>query len=168
MISPKSVFVFAAGCMVGIFLAGALMSQRVKASAEIMPAGPFADVPAGHVAAASVASLKKKNIITGYSDNTYRGTQPVTRYEVAIVLARFAQYYDTSKAPLATTQVPIPGSPAWASPSRSYLASNLFIPPTSPTFTKDGNSPVPAGEFADDVSSVIDRITDRSMPLQHP
>jgi len=48
----------------------------------------FKDIPKGHWAEASVKELKEAGIIGGFADGTFRGDQPVTRYEVAAMLAR--------------------------------------------------------------------------------
>ncbi|MFC6618452.1 S-layer homology domain-containing protein [Deinococcus radiophilus] len=46
------------------------------------------DVPAGHWAKDAVERLVGQGIILGYPDGTYRGTQNLTRYEAAMIIAR--------------------------------------------------------------------------------
>ncbi|WP_102128505.1 S-layer homology domain-containing protein [Deinococcus planocerae] len=46
------------------------------------------DVPAGHWAKDAIDRLVSQGIILGYPDGTYRGTQNLTRYEAAVILAR--------------------------------------------------------------------------------
>lgn len=46
------------------------------------------DVPQGHWAQAAVNLLIQKGVLLGYPDGTFRGGQPVTRYELAVMLSR--------------------------------------------------------------------------------
>ncbi|MBB6062417.1 hypothetical protein HNP65_000855 [Thermosipho japonicus] len=46
------------------------------------------DVPTNHWAYDSVVMLEKAGVITGYPDGTFKGTNNVTRYELAVFLAR--------------------------------------------------------------------------------
>jgi len=46
------------------------------------------DVAATHWARAAVELLVKRGILTGYPDSTFRGEGPVTRYQLALILAR--------------------------------------------------------------------------------
>ncbi len=49
---------------------------------------PFRDLPAGHWAFDAVESLHRRGILSGFSDDTFRGTQPVSRFSFAVALAR--------------------------------------------------------------------------------
>jgi hypothetical protein len=51
-------------------------------------AQPFADVPTNHWAYDAIAELAAKGLIEGYPDGTFKGNQPLTRYEMAMVVAR--------------------------------------------------------------------------------
>lgn len=51
-------------------------------------ANPFVDVPAKHWAYESVAKLAKAGIIDGYGDGTFRGDKTLTRYEMAVIVAK--------------------------------------------------------------------------------
>ncbi len=52
-------------------------------------ASPFSDLPEeSHWALDAVRMLAALGIIDGYPDGTYKGTQPATRYEVALIVAR--------------------------------------------------------------------------------
>ncbi|ADV66214.1 S-layer homology domain-containing protein [Deinococcus maricopensis] len=46
------------------------------------------DVPAGHWAKDAIDRLVSRGIILGYPDGTFRGTQNLTRYEAAVIIAR--------------------------------------------------------------------------------
>lgn len=60
-------------------------------------ANPFVDVPSGHWAYDAMEMLSAKGIVIGYPDGTYRGTSPLTRYELAIALARTLAVVDADK-----------------------------------------------------------------------
>lgn len=53
----------------------------------------FSDVPQGHWAAEAVEALVKAGILTGFPDGTFRGNDPVTRYQMAITLHRLYQVF---------------------------------------------------------------------------
>jgi hypothetical protein len=164
MASLKSIVVFLSGTVAGIMLSASALGLAASARADNHGTTAFPDVPAKHAAASAVAKLKKAGIVTGYPDDTYQGSRPVTRYELAVVLARFAQYYDTSKQPIATSKANISTAPRWSDPSRQFLASNGYVPPISPLFANPGTAPVTADQFSDTLSSTIDRMIDRNLP----
>lgn len=72
------------------------MLRRVLAAAVLVApllcgaavATPFADVPASSWAYADVESLAADGIVVGYPDGTFKGDRPLTRYEMAAVVAR--------------------------------------------------------------------------------
>jgi hypothetical protein len=164
MISPKSALLFVSGCIAGTMLTAALLTPSFRVQAATSLTGPFVDVPAHHVAAPAVAEMKSEGIITGYPNDTYRGSSPVTRYELAVILSRFAHYYDSSKQPLSKRTIQLPAAPSWASKPREYLASNLYVPTSSRIFENPGTALVTCDDVADSLSSILDRIIDRNTP----
>jgi hypothetical protein len=61
------------------------------AAAQTAPATQvptLTDVPAGHWAKDAIDKIVAKGIILGYPDGTFRGTQNLTRYEAAVIVAR--------------------------------------------------------------------------------
>ncbi len=66
---------------------------------------PFADVPTDIFAFDAVAELAAKGIIEGFPDGTFKGDRGVTRYELAMVLARILARIEAIKIP------PPPGAP---------------------------------------------------------
>ena len=58
-------------------------------------AGPFADVPENHWAYEAVKQLAAYGLVQGFSDGTYKGQEPMTRYQLAIVVARLLSDLDT-------------------------------------------------------------------------
>lgn len=51
-------------------------------------ATPFADVPSNHWAYQAIASLAADGLVEGYSDGQFKGDRPLSRYEMAVVVAR--------------------------------------------------------------------------------
>ncbi|MGD1067310.1 MAG: S-layer homology domain-containing protein [Vulcanimicrobiaceae bacterium] len=51
-------------------------------------ATPFADVPANHWAYQAIQSLAADGLIDGYPDGAFDGDRPLTRYEMAVLVAR--------------------------------------------------------------------------------
>ena len=58
------------------------------ASTTFAAANPFSEVPAEHWAYDAVAQLAQDGVITGYGDGTYKGQKQITRYEMAVMVAR--------------------------------------------------------------------------------
>jgi hypothetical protein len=54
----------------------------------------FSDVPTNHWAYGAVAKLANAGLIDGYSDGTFRGDKPITRYEFAILITRTMGQYE--------------------------------------------------------------------------
>ncbi len=71
---------------------------------------PFADVPTDHWAFDAIAELAAKGIVEGYPDGTFKGDRAMTRYEMAMVVARILARVEAIKipAPPPPTKVPPP------------------------------------------------------------
>ncbi|HYM70628.1 MAG TPA: S-layer homology domain-containing protein, partial [bacterium] len=67
-------------------------------------AQPFADVPTNHWAYDAIAELAAKGLIEGYPDGTFKGDRAMTRYEMAMVVARLL-------ARIESIQIPAPVPP---------------------------------------------------------
>ncbi|GGN35598.1 coiled-coil domain-containing protein [Deinococcus daejeonensis] len=78
----KSLLVLTAALSFG----AAAAQTAATASAPQVPA--LTDVPAGHWAKDAIDLLVSKGILLGYPDGTFRGTQNLTRYEAAVIIAR--------------------------------------------------------------------------------
>jgi hypothetical protein len=61
----------------------ALAATGVRGSAT-----PFSDVPANHWAYQALQSLAADGLIEGYGDGRFKGDRPLTRYEMAVLVAR--------------------------------------------------------------------------------
>ncbi len=70
----------------------------VAFAAPAFAANPFMDVPMNHWAYDAVGQLAARGIVSGYPDGTYKGNQPITRYEMASVIARGLAVIDMEKA----------------------------------------------------------------------
>ncbi|GAA5441450.1 S-layer protein SlpA [Deinococcus caeni] len=81
----KSLLVLTAALSFGV----AAAQTAAPASAPQVPA--LTDVPAGHWAKDAIDKLVASGIILGYPDGTYRGTQNLTRYEAAVIIARLLE-----------------------------------------------------------------------------
>src|SRR5215467_12927105 len=67
-------------------------------------AQPFADVPTNHWAYDAIAELAAKGLVEGYPDGTFKGDRAMTRYEMAMVVARLL-------ARIESIQIPTPAPP---------------------------------------------------------
>ncbi|HEY3426730.1 MAG TPA: S-layer homology domain-containing protein [Negativicutes bacterium] len=62
--------------------------------ANVVFAGPFADVPAKHWSYTAVNKLAQDGIIDGYGDGTFKGDKTITRYEMAVLVAKAMERTD--------------------------------------------------------------------------
>jgi len=88
--------VFRYRLMIIIFFMIALLSSNAVA------APLFGDLPAGHWAYDAVANLAAKGLIEGYPDGTFKGDRACSRWELAMVIARFLAKNDQEHASFAT------------------------------------------------------------------
>jgi hypothetical protein len=65
------------------FIFGSLVMTGQGASAT-----PFSDVPANHWAYQAIQSLAADGLVEGYPDGKFKGDRPMTRYEMAVLVAR--------------------------------------------------------------------------------
>ena len=80
---------------IGVLLALLLLTPTVPLLAQDTVATPFADVPANHWAAQAIRDLAAAGIIEGVPGAMYQGSRPITRYEVAMALARMLTLIET-------------------------------------------------------------------------
>lgn len=70
-------------------LVSVIDQYHLKQNDIILPVpGPFLDVPGGHPAARFVAAVKEAEIMAGGADGNFEGERAVTRYELAVILAK--------------------------------------------------------------------------------
>ena len=90
----KSMLVLTAALMFG-----GLATAQTAATASAPQVPALTDVPAGHWAKDAIDRLVSRGIILGYPDGTYRGTQNLTRYEAAVIIARLLDQMAAGTAP---------------------------------------------------------------------
>jgi len=72
-------------------------------------AGPFADVPENHWAYEAVKQLAAYGLVIGFPDGEYKGNEPMTRYQLAMVIARMLTMLDAQiKAEVEAAKTAIP------------------------------------------------------------
>ncbi|HMD03004.1 MAG TPA: S-layer homology domain-containing protein, partial [Candidatus Baltobacteraceae bacterium] len=71
-----------------LVLASGLALGVLCATNQAAKATPFADVPANHWAYQYIQSLAADGLIDGYPDGKFKGDRPLTRYEMAVIVAR--------------------------------------------------------------------------------
>ncbi|HRX26958.1 MAG TPA: S-layer homology domain-containing protein, partial [Aminivibrio sp.] len=70
----------------------------VAFAAPALAANPFMDVPMNHWAYDAISQLSAQGIVSGYPDGTFKGNAPMTRYEMASIVARALAVVDMNKA----------------------------------------------------------------------
>ena len=80
--------------MLAVVAAAAL----VAVSAPAFAANPFMDVPMNSWAYDAVEQLHSRGIVSGYPDGSFKGNKPITRYEMASLVARAMAYTDEHTA----------------------------------------------------------------------
>lgn len=120
----------------GAVLVSLLIASAIPTLAQ--QGTPFADVPANHWAATAVKQLADAGIFEGVVKNDrayFNGNQPLTRYQVAVALARLIQYVQEN-----------PGVPKADDLRRVIEGSpeiqNLLRGPAGPAGTIGGVGPV--------------------------
>lgn len=76
----------------------AVIALVAFAAPAFAAANPFMDVPMNHWAYDAIGQLAARGVLSGYPDGTYKGNQPMTRYEVASSVARALAVVDMTKA----------------------------------------------------------------------
>ncbi|HWR08845.1 S-layer homology domain-containing protein [Sporomusa sp.] len=71
-----------------IALAFAAAFTLSLAGTALATPNPFSDIPAKHWAYDSINKLAKAGVVSGYGDNTFKGDKTLTRYEVAVIVAK--------------------------------------------------------------------------------
>ena len=79
-------------------LVASLVSCVVLGSVSVYAANPFSDVDASSWAYQSVEQLANAGIINGYPDGTFKGSNPITRYEMAQMVAKAMANQDKANA----------------------------------------------------------------------
>lgn len=68
------------------------------AGTSLAAVNPFSDVPAKHWSYNAVTKLANDGILEGYGDGTFRGDKTISRYEMAIIVAKAMSKVDQADA----------------------------------------------------------------------
>jgi len=80
------------------FAALLVVAVALAFAAPAIAANPFMDVPMNHWAYDAIGQLAASGVVNGYPDATFKGNQPMTRYEMATAVARALAVVDMQKA----------------------------------------------------------------------
>ncbi len=134
-------------------------------SPSALHAADFKDVPKDHWAAEYVRMLAGDGIVKGYPDGTFRGDQPVTRYELAAVLASFVQFMQQSEQPVVAGKKELtltPPAARFANPM-TFLKIGGFLRKDS-KLLKGGNVPATYSDLSQSLTSVATRLIEMRVP----
>jgi hypothetical protein len=167
----RTFFPFAAGLALGVVLTAALVygPSRVKA-APAHTAAHYMDVSGSGPAVASINRLYAEGILVASSDKKFHGDQPVTRYEMAVLLDRFVHYVEQGRKPLHNLSASVTDSQVsapvghWAHASQMALLRGKFLPVNSPLVQPPGGEVVTAAQFSDAMATTVNRVSDRALP----
>lgn len=139
IISSLTAFALLTGAIAGV--AGIVGSSSVKAAHG---ASTFKDVPTAHWASSAIDSAVEQGYFKGYADGTFKPGAPVTKAEMASILARL------SDQPELQTPAPNPFTdvPEWAKNGVSTAIAKGFIDPSSYKGKLDAQAPLSRGEMA--------------------
>ena len=164
---------FRTACWTGaIVLAGIALA--------VLPAGAqttgFKDVPPDHWAAEAVQEVVAKGIMKGFPDGTFRGDQPVTRYELAVTLARFMRHVEESlkdlKARTPKVSFAVPVKPQhWAFKDLQFLVNHGYVSEESPLLRepyKPADPDTVSAVLAQAIIGLVERYTISPEDLQVP
>ena len=137
-------------------------------------ADQFKDVPDDHWAAEYVSAVKASGVMKGYPDGTFKGEQPITRYELAAALVNMIDHIENSLRPEiktdakpAQTSLPPPvvdkSKPVPKGYSAQILKNGGFIGIDSPLL-KDFDKSINSSELVAALSSVTKRLIEINIP----
>ncbi|MCS6830894.1 MAG: S-layer homology domain-containing protein [Armatimonadota bacterium] len=158
--------------------AGAIASMvlAVLALPSLAQNTEFKDVPPDHWAAEAVKEVVAKGIMKGFPDGTFRGEQPVTRYELAVTLARFMRQVEESlkelKARTPKVSIAVPVRPQhWAFKDLQFLISRGYVSGESPLLrdlSKPADPDTVSAVLAQAVIGLVERYTISPEDLEIP
>lgn len=124
------------------------------------------DVPKDHWAAESVKVLADAGVVKGYPDSTFKGNEPVTRYELAVALDGMIRFIKASFEPVKKPEAARKPKSEIANPMASLKAGG-YLPADSPLL-KNGNKPVTAEQLAAALASVSAKLIEEKVPAAPP
>ena len=103
---------------------------RLAGQPEAQAEAGFADVPAGMYYADPVAWAAEQGIVKGYSADTFGPNAPVTREQLCVILARYAQAVQGESAGTETSSLPFTDSASvspWAADGVLWCSENGVV-----------------------------------------
>jgi hypothetical protein len=85
--------------LASLAVAAGLVTALLMPLSRVALATPFSDVPANHWAYQYIQSLAADGVIDGYPDGKFKGDRPLTRYEMAVVVARVIAKLQENQGP---------------------------------------------------------------------
>lgn len=164
---------FRTACLVGAMVLAGMATAILPVRAQTTE---FKDVPADHWAAEAVKEVVAKGIMKGFPDGTFRGNQPVTRYELAVTLARFMRHVEESlkdlKARTPRVSIAVPVKPQhWAFKDLQFLISHGYVAEESPLLrdlSKPADPDTVSAVLAQAMIGLVERYTISPEELQVP
>jgi hypothetical protein len=130
--------------------------------AAVVGVQQYSDVPKDHWAHDAVMNMTAAGYINGMPDGTFRGDQPITRFEFAVALDRFVR--DVEKGlkeapPSGQAKEDEVGAATthWAYPALSHLYSAGYLPQGSPIFSPETKQ-ITAAQLGKALGQVATRI----------
>lgn len=119
------------------WVAGKEFSPPVVKTAAATPPASFTDVPANHWAWRDIDTLRRKNVVTGYSDGTFNPEGEVTRAAMAALILRAK--YGPAYTPSAVARTRFSDVPAdhWAAPWIERVAAEGIMVGSEGTFAPE-------------------------------
>jgi hypothetical protein len=125
--------------------------------------GGFKDVPVGHFAGDAVTKMAKVGVMAPDKKGaSFDGNKPVTRYELALTLWRFARYLESAdKQKKSKLQVLAPKDGAAA--VKQLIALGYL--PKNTALASDGARVVSANQLADALTAVLVKVRANRVPM---
>lgn len=76
-------------------LMAAVLAATTMSTTAFAAQNPFKDLPEGHWAYDAVTMLAEDGVLEGYGDGTFKGTTTMNRYEMAQIVAKAMEKYDS-------------------------------------------------------------------------
>jgi len=124
----------------GIVCVGGIGSSVQAAQATLK----FKDVPSTHWAASAISSAIEQGYFKGYADGTFKPSSPVTKAEMASILARLTDQPDAATQ----EQNNFTDVPDWAKNGVSIAIQKGFISPSNYNGKLDAQAALQRGEMA--------------------
>ena len=142
----------------------ATILTRVLSSTQL-PLPPanlqFSDIVPGHWAIQQVSRAVGARLMQGFPDQTFRGEQPLTRYQLAVVLAKLVEQLKIETRLLTPADLP---AQHWAS-TGVKLVTGLDLLPLDPNGRFQGDLPVSRYQLAVGLAG-LDRMLSARKPSQ--